>query len=55
MNGTEKLHQFLSDIGVKALRQQLGQLLGIARISKNKNEYEGFFKKLFGQQRDLFD
>src|SRR6266700_2422285 len=28
----KKLHQFLSEIGVKALRTQLGQLLGIARI-----------------------
>ena len=26
----KRLHQFLSDIGVKALRQHLGQLLGIA-------------------------
>jgi P63C domain len=51
----KKLHQFLSEIGVKALRQQLGQLLGIARISRDKTEYEGFFRKLFGAQPDLFD
>jgi len=50
----KKLHQFLSDIGVKALRQQLGQLLGIARISKNQEEYEGHFQTLFGEQQDLF-
>jgi len=34
----KRLHQFLSDIGVKALRQQLGQLLGIARILRDKSE-----------------
>ena len=27
----DKLHMFLSEIGVKALRQHLGQLLGIAQ------------------------
>jgi hypothetical protein len=50
----KKLHQFLSEVGVKALRTQLGQLLGIARISKSKEEYEGFCEKLFGEQPDLF-
>jgi hypothetical protein len=50
----KKLHQFLSDIGVKALRNQLGQLLGIARISKSKDEYEGHFHTLFGEQLELF-
>ncbi len=51
----KKLHQFLSEVGVKAIRQQLGQLLGIARISQDKVEYEGYFKKLFGEQPGLFD
>lgn len=46
----KKLHQFLSEIGVKALRTQLGQLLGIARISKSQNEYEQHFATLFGDQ-----
>lgn len=49
----KKLHQFLSEIGVKALRTHLGQLLGIARISKNKQEYEGHVNQLFGVQPDL--
>jgi hypothetical protein len=49
----KKLHQFLSEIGVKALRNQLGQLLGIARISKSRNEYEGHFKMLFGDQLEM--
>jgi hypothetical protein len=50
-----KLHQFLSEVGVKALRTQLGQLLGIARISKSKDEYESFVHKLFGDQYEMFD
>ena len=50
----KKLHQFLSEIGVKALRTQLGQLLGIARISKSKIEYENHFQTLFGEQFVLF-
>src|SRR6266540_4311776 len=45
----KKLHQFLSLIGVKALRTHLGQLLGIAKISNTKEEYEKFFRKLFGE------
>ena len=49
-----KLHQFLTEVGVKALRTQLGQLLGIARIARNKDEYEDFFERLFGEQLALF-
>lgn len=49
----KRLHQFLSDIGVKALRQHLGQLLGIAQVSRDKVEYEGHVKKIFGQQYEL--
>jgi hypothetical protein len=41
----KKLNQFLSEIGVKALRTHLGQLLGIARISSTREEYESFFSK----------
>jgi hypothetical protein len=50
-----KLHQFLSEIGVKALRTHLGQVLGIARISKTREEYEHYINTLFGVQPDLFD
>lgn len=46
---------FLSEIGVKALRQHLGQVLGVARIAKNRDEYEGYFQRLFGQQPGVFD
>ena len=49
----KRLHQFLSEVGVKALRTHLGQLLGIARISRTKDEYEGHVKQLFGDQPDL--
>jgi hypothetical protein len=50
----KKVHQFLSEVGVKALRTHLGQLLGIARISKNKGEYESHVNQLFGDQPDMF-
>lgn len=50
----KKLFQFLTEIGVKALRTQLGQLLGIARISRTKEEYESHFKTLFGEQYEMF-
>jgi hypothetical protein len=49
----KRLHQFLSDIGVKALRQHLGQLLGIAQVSRSEAEYEGHVRKIFGQQYEM--
>jgi hypothetical protein len=52
-NRGDKLHQFLSEIGVKALRTHLGQVLGIARISKTEREYEKHINTLFGVQPDL--
>ncbi|MFL9993303.1 P63C domain-containing protein [Paraburkholderia sediminicola] len=50
---TKKLHQFLSEIGTRALRTHLGQLLGIARISKSKEEYEKHVRTLFGDQQEF--
>ena len=50
----KRLHQFLSDIGVKALRTQLGQTLGIAQISDNQEQYEANIQKAFGIQKDLY-
>lgn len=50
----KKLHQFLSEIGVKALRQHLGQLLGVVQISKDKEEYERHVAFIFGGQLKLF-
>jgi len=46
----KKLHQFLSEIGVKALRQHLGELIGIAKLSKDRAEYEKNVEKIFGDQ-----
>lgn len=50
----KKLHQFLSEIGVKALRTQLGQTLGIAQVSDTAEQYEALIRRVFGGQGDLF-
>ncbi|HEV8141340.1 MAG TPA: P63C domain-containing protein [Methylomirabilota bacterium] len=50
----KKLHQFLSDVGVKALRTQLGKTLGIALVSDTAEQYEANIQRAFGNQRDLF-
>ncbi|NJO36474.1 MAG: hypothetical protein HC871_01250 [Rhizobiales bacterium] len=49
----KKLHQFLSEIGVKALRQHLGQLLGIAQLSDDQAQYEKNVRKIFGDQLEF--
>lgn len=49
----KKLHQFLSEIGVKALRTHLGQLLGIAQVSKDRVEYENHVENIFGDEPRL--
>jgi len=49
----KKLHQFLAEIGVKALRTHLGQLLGIAQVSDDKTEYERRVAKIFGTQQSF--
>lgn len=49
----KRLHQFLSEVGVKALRQHLGQLLGIAQLSDDQQSYERNFQKVFGEQPSL--
>ena len=49
----KKLHQFLSEIGVKALRIHLGQLLGIAQVSRNRTEYEERVDSVFGDEPRL--
>ena len=53
MKKGKKLHQFLADVGVKALRQHLGQLLGIAQISRDQGEYERHVQTIFGDQKLL--
>lgn len=46
-----KLFQFLSEVGVKALRTHLGQLLGIAQVSDDREAYERNVSKVFGGQQ----
>lgn len=49
----KRLLQFLSDIGVKALRTHLGQLLGIAQVSRDSFEYEKHVNNIFGDQPEF--
>jgi hypothetical protein len=46
----KKLHQFLSDVGVKALRMHLGRLLGMAEASLTREQYEQHVQRVFGAQ-----
>ncbi|ECK6133989.1 P63C domain-containing protein [Salmonella enterica] len=46
---SDKLHLFLSEIGVKALRQHIGKLLGVAAMSETREEYEKGIEKVFGR------
>jgi hypothetical protein len=50
----KRLHQFLSEVGVKALRTQLGQTLGIAQVSETAEQYEAHIRRVFKGQGDLF-
>lgn len=52
--GKKKIHQFLSEVGTKALRMQLGQTLGIAQVSDTQEDYEAKIERAFGVQKDLF-
>jgi len=47
----DKIHQFLSEIGVKALRTQVGKIIGIASVSDSREEYEKYIlEKVYGQK-----
>lgn len=47
----DKIHQFLSEVGVKALRSQIGKIIGIAMVSENREQYERFVaEKVCGQK-----
>lgn len=53
LNGekNDKIHQFLSEVGVKALRTQVGKITGIATVSETREEYEKYIaEKIYGQQ-----
>lgn len=41
---SDKIHQFLSEVGVKALRRHIGKVLGVALASDTKEEYEHIIK-----------
>lgn len=49
----KRLHQFLAEVGVKVLRTHLGQLLGIAQVSKDHREYERHVSNVFGDQPEF--
>ncbi len=52
----DKIHQFLSEIGVKALRTQVGKITGIATVSDSREEYEKYIaEKIYGQKSLPFD
>lgn len=47
----DKIHQFLSEVGVKALRTQVGKITGIATVSDTREEYERYIaEKIYGQK-----
>lgn len=53
---SDKIHQFLSEVGVKALRTQVGKITGIAIVSNNREEYEKHIsEKIYGQLSIPFD
>jgi hypothetical protein len=49
----KKLFQFLSEIGSRALRMQLGRVLEMAESSTTKEEYESKIRKRFGDQQEF--
>ena len=49
----KRLHQFLNQVGVKALRQHLGALLALATISRTAAEYERNVHKMFSEQQEF--
>lgn len=50
---TKKPFQFLSEVGTRALRIQLGRLLEMAESSANQHEYERKVAERFGGQQEL--
>lgn len=50
---SKKLHQFLSEVGVDALRAQIWQTVGVAKASSSKEKYESAMCNLIGGQIPL--
>lgn len=49
----EKIHQFLSEVGVKALRTQVGKIMGIASVSRSREDYERHISEQIHGQASL--
>lgn len=45
---SDKIHQFLSEVGDKALRHHIGKVVGMASMSENNEQYESGLKRVFG-------
>ncbi|KYP93045.1 hypothetical protein WB67_15045 [bacteria symbiont BFo2 of Frankliniella occidentalis] len=43
----EKIHQFLAEVGVKALKQQIGKVIAVATLFDDKDSYEAGLAKVF--------
>ncbi|MDU4288315.1 P63C domain-containing protein [Mixta calida] len=43
----DKIHQFLSEVGVKALKQHIGKVLAVATLFEEKEAYEAGLEKVF--------
>jgi hypothetical protein len=50
---TKKLHQFLSEIGTRALRIHLGRVLEMTESSTTREEYEKKIRERFGDQKEF--
>lgn len=48
-----KLHQFLSEIGTRALRMHMGRILEMVESSSTKEEYEQKIRDRFGDQKEF--
>jgi hypothetical protein len=48
-----KLFQFLEEIGLAALQNQIGQFIAIGRLSKNKQEFKRNFEIVQGRPVNL--
>jgi hypothetical protein len=44
-----KLHQFLEEVGIAALQNQIGQFIAVGRLSRNKYELKRNFEKIQGR------
>ncbi|EKY2079385.1 P63C domain-containing protein [Cronobacter sakazakii] len=43
----DKIHMFLSDVGVKALRRHIGKIIGMASMCETKEQYESALERVF--------